>query len=369
MATREPLREASMSEYTVEQLLEFIEAETRRGQPLLMLVGKDLKNIDLSIDSIHRVMQKRGLTKADSPPWYSQRTGGVNLARFHLTGSHLEGADLRRADLQQAILAETYLWATNLEEAILVGADLREAEQLWDTNLKAAHLEYARLERIDMSQALLDGAYFCNARLDKTYMKSEQIAAGIGEERDRDYAGAHKAYVELKNNFKSTGYYGHASWAYIKERHMERQTYRSKESRARYLEERLNVLPTGSWRCRHQTVYRTWLHLRLWRFWLLNFAQDWLCGYGERPWNVLWWAAGMVFLFFPLLYWAFGAIYEADSFADYLVYSLLSFAKVTSVELHPTSLSGDFLRGAEVTAGLFLLALFVYSLGRRMSGT
>ena len=109
-----------------------------------------------------------------------------------------------------------------------------------------------------------------------------------------------------------------------------------------------------------------------------NWLQDATCEYGENPWRLGWWALACVVLFAALYYLAdlYGgapvtlaqAAGQPVSPFDYLSFSFMSFASMTFDRFQPASSVGAALASAEAMLKLALLSLFMYSLGRRMSG-
>lgn len=108
-----------------------------------------------------------------------------------------------------------------------------------------------------------------------------------------------------------------------------------------------------------------------------NWLQDATCEFGENPWRLGVWAAAAV-LVFAALHFMLDAFSPAPvSLAgahgpaplwDYLALSLQSFASMVFTRLEPASSLGAVLASVEALVGLGLLALFMYAMGRRMSG-
>jgi len=413
-----------MSEYTREEILEMIE---RVGGPEdLDLSGKDLSGIDLSPEAIAKELEEyRKQHLGDTPVWLPRVTEGIelheanlqkailreaNLQKASLVDTNLRGAELWRAKMQEA-----KLWGANLQEADLSSANLQGAELVWaslqeanlsnanlnkaalnmanlqnaklwranmeeanltEANLQEAYLARAKLrkaklqgahlERVDMYDVKsLDGAYFYGAFLDQTRMRKEQLGEDIGEDIAREYYKAKEAYLLLKNNFNQIGRYDDASWAYIRERQMEKMTYHRKLARTYYA--KTESLPEGispkSW---------TW-----WRFyvkytlkWLWDWIIEWLCGYGERPLNVVAVALGVLIIIFPFLYSLTGLAPRSGQNLlprDLFLYSLYSFASMEHPTLQATSWIAQLFTGLESLSGIGLLALLMYTLGRRIS--
>ncbi len=61
------------------------------------------------------------------------------------------------------------------------------------------------------------------AWMDRVRISHAQLGAAIPEELEKSYAVAQSTYLSLKQNFESIGDYEGASWAYRKERRMEKK--------------------------------------------------------------------------------------------------------------------------------------------------
>ena len=207
-----------MSEYTREEILKLI--EENGGPEGLDLSGKDLSGVDLSREAIAAELGKaRERAPDETPVWYNERTGGINLVganlqgtklsnanlqsayllcaslqSAHLINANLQGACLKEANLQGAILASAnlraYLEGANLQRAILWDANLQGA-YLVDTSLQGAHLREANLQGADLGRANLQGAHLRDANL-------------LGAElEDADLQGAYLWSVNLQGAFLS----------------------------------------------------------------------------------------------------------------------------------------------------------------------
>ena len=286
--------------------------------------------------------------------------GGANLRQ-----ANLRGATLQQTDLGYANLEEAYLASAKLQEADLRGARLQRASLLW-TDLRKANLGIAHLETLDMYYVeSMAGAYFQGTFLDRTRMRKEHLGAEIGEEVEREYDLAKEAYLLLKNNFNQIGRYDDASWAYIKERQMEKRTYHPKLARKYYAE--IEALPEGA-----SPKSCAW-----WRFYVkytLKWAWDWiiegLCGYGDKPGRVLR-AMLLLLVIAPFAYRLFGGLTHTDgrvaTALDYLVYSFDAFSRIVGTDLVPLTMWGHLVTGLEAFLAVLLASLFIYTLGRRIS--
>ena len=306
----------------------------------------------------------------------------AHLNSANLQHANMQGADLYRAQLQKADLKWAQLqgaepmwadfegadfWAARLDGADLTGAQLRGA-RFTNVTLRRARLRQAQLQNADFYYAnSLDGVHWYAAFLDRTRMSRHQLGEAIGDEQKARilntgdaYQEAMEAYLILKNNFNSIGRYGDAAWAHVKEQRMERAALR------RELD----------WRRLRTPAFSTTLGS-----WLLNLLWDKLTGYGETPQKPLLWAGGLAAILFPLLYWAIGAREDhARGFTswspsdidwagwgDSVVFSLASFGTLSFTQLQPDGTLPTVIAAFEAFIGVLLFALFVFTLGNRMS--
>ncbi len=87
---------------------------------------------------------------------------------------------------------------------------------------------HAIIENISMSSLRLEeGAEidFSGARLRNTNISREDVEGYIKQEKSKDYRAARDIYMLLKNNFRTIGRYDYESWAFTKEKEMERRSF------------------------------------------------------------------------------------------------------------------------------------------------
>jgi len=194
-------------------------------------------------------------------------------------------------------------------------------------------------------------------------MRRDQLGRSIGDEltahenpSPRAYHEASESYLLHKNNFLSLGRYEDAAWAYIKEQQMEKMAYRSE------------------WRAHGWHLWKAWGSL--WR-WLRNWSYELLTGYGERTWMPVLWAIAVI-LAFATGYAVAGNIspdFAGDpataqgshDFLDALTHSIGAFATIGFNTLEPLGWGARLLTAIESALGVSLFALFIFTLGNRMS--
>ncbi len=234
----------------------------------------------------------------------------AHLESANLTGAHLEGANLNGAHLQDADLAVAHLQGANLGDANLQG--------------------------VDLYQTHLEGVYIADARLHVTRLRRQQIKQ-VGEEKDRNYEDARRAYLGLKVNFREIGYYDDARWAYLKERRMERKSH-----------------PWHS------------------PYWLLSWIEDIFTGYDEKPQWIMSRLFPTIWLLFALLYWAGQGLGPVESYLSLRgvhTYLLFSLRAMVTLENSPFPLTevGLWLSAFEGALGIIAFGLLGFSVAKRIA--
>jgi uncharacterized protein YjbI with pentapeptide repeats len=218
----------------------------------------------------------------------------ANLKGASLESANLKGANLRDAELEEAIvgganLEEAILWCANLKGASLGGAELEEAI-VGGANLEGADLRGAKLARVDLQDTWsIKGVFFYRSMLGHTQLTKEQLGGAIGEELENKWIEAKEAYLALKNNFEQIGRYDDASWAYCKERRMEKRASWQKGWEA-FGEHRWCPAIRGIWKA------------------VIDQLVELACDYGEGIERVI---ATMLFLWivFAILYGIFAGVW------------------------------------------------------------
>ncbi len=366
-----------MARYSTEDILSKIE-QANGGHYRVNLADKDLSNIDLSSSSLGDIRTRRF---GEKPTWYSDRTGGVDLRgaflfKANLTGALLDCADLRGADLRQSRLNKADLTGAdlsnaNLKEANLKEADLRRADltntNLVGVNLEGANLTEANLAGVNLLAAKsLRGIHWYHATLDRTRMTKAQLGNTIGEEEEHEFEKAREAYLALKNNFRSIGRYGDASWAYYKERKMERLTHKPSLARKYFAHDLQNLSQSAGrkyWQLAAFHLHHTLLYLR-------DLAFEKTCDYGENIGRFLLITA-LTILLFTEAFWLTQGIGSANhiskNIVDYVIFSLASFSTVDLGGLDAVTTCAKVLKVVEGITGITAFALLMFMLGNRIS--
>lgn len=409
------LKDNEQPDLTAKQVLEAIQQQGSPSKVDLSLMK--MKGIDLSSDAIRLFVSEANQMGSTKLPWVTNLTWQIlpygtsidcqsNVVRLDLTGANLNHAILVDANLSGAVLTGTNLYWTyllkanlkgcnlyganlkrgqlqmaNFENALLIAADIRDAD-VTATNFHGANFEGCQLEEVDLrSVASLEGAFFNRSRLCKTQIVAETFGRGVGEEFRGWWREARETYITLKNNFIAIGRYRDASWAYMKERRMEGKTYFPTQEGSETVQEFVDSLSATSWlkEIRIVNLYRWYLYLKIFLLpgarinrmgYLLNRLEDFLCGYGEQPTKVLRLVV-LMWIVFPILYWISKGVArgsEPASFFDSVIFSFRASLAFSFGDLQPLGVMGNVLAAAEAFFGLALLALLIYTLGRRMAG-
>jgi len=334
----------------------FQEADLR----IANLQGADLKYANLQeTDLKYANLQEAILVEANLQ--------GAILVEANLQGAILWGANLQGAKLWGARLQEADLWDTNLQEAKLSDAKLQEANLL-GANLQGAKLWGAKLQEADLWDANLQGTFFSGAWLDHTAMARDFLGPAIGEELARDYPGARDAYLRLKQNFDDLGDYAASSWAYRKERQMEKICSAPWRARSFYGESQLGDSEESSLPAWHPRVL--WFYTRHTLKWLGDWFVELLCGYGESIGRVLAWML-LVILGFAAYYQVSHAVVTssqdaATSLWDHLIFSLGAFTTLQPARLQAARPSVELLTTIQAIIGIALAGLLGFVAGNRI---
>lgn len=259
---------------------------------------------------------------------------GINLVkRGSVRGYDLSGSDLYRANLQGA-----HLFNIRLENGSLMKANLCEA------NLHCAKLANTNLLGIKLFNAKID-----NIELGKELMQEEaaRVAAKKREaELEQDnYEQAEEIYRDVRKAAENGGLFELAGHCIHKELTMRRY--------------RMPLFSTKR---------------------MFSKMVDLLCGYGERPFNVILFSLGLI-LFCALGYFSIGVNYgdrllqintaasfseNIDEFFAVLYYSVVTFTTLGYGDIAPLGFARA-IAAFEAFVGSFTIALFVVVFVKKMT--
>ena len=308
----------------------------------------------------------------------------VDLSETRAGGAAFSSASLhrvvfRRAELMSADFSSAKLLECNFEDTYMPMSDWRGATVIRGTFARA-RLANARLEGVDFSavnEGGLHGVQWSEAHLDRTRLRRDQLGEKLAQEIEaesglRVWATREEPYLEFrlppdyrpdafriardeyaihKNNFASIGRYADSSWAYYKERTMERKR-----------------LLWSFWIEPYERKRDLWA-------WILNWVEFLLTGYGERPWRAAG-ASAVTILIFAFLYQWWDLVefnsacqkgWECHEFVGHLLYSGAAFVAVGSSVARVNSRLGEVVTILEAGMGIALFALLLFTLGNRIS--
>lgn len=346
----------------------------------LDLSGCNLSGVNLSKLNLEGIIL--GTLKIAVVASIEEMTGGANLEgavleRANFRKANFGRSNLKRAKFYHSDLSEATFWTADME-----GADLRETN-LTDANLYTAVLKDARLLGTCLKGANLNKANLVGAQLSirdvgskiiqesfedyKKYYERWYVTPDVKNRyKERDlkirYTHAIEIYLALKNAFLNAGRYDDASKAYFKERQLEKKTFAPWRAAIYYGEK----IHKGF---RFWSIKWWWFHIKYTMKWLIDWAAELSCGYGEKPLRNLSLAA-LTLIIFPWLYRISGGIEVADSqmtWLDYFIYSFGAFTTTGFSKYQPITPLAQILTSIEALTGISILALLMFTLGNRIS--
>lgn len=267
---------------------------------------------------------------------------GFDLLRVRPDGDlvcHLQGATVSEGRLDQP---EDAVACYDLTGATLGDVDL--------------DCEPATFDRYRFYRTRFDGFPFASYR---AVLRANrwQIHEYVGTPAESDSTeGLEHTYLEAKQGATGTGDSETASMFFVRELRFRRQRY-TEHARA----------------AEHSLTHRVDAALR----WATNGFLDLVAGYGERPQRTLVLALAVI-VGSALAYPAAGGLVTGEEVVSYgshglhaamdgFYFSVVTFATLGLGDVHPASDLGRFIAASEGLAGAFLTAVFVFSLGRRVT--
>jgi len=245
------------------------------------------------------------------------------------------------------------------------------------------------LENISLSLKLGKDAKvdFKNTRLRNTNIKRKDLEGHIIQENEGDYIQTKEIYLLFKNNFHSIGRYDDESWAFQKEKEMERKSFSFPYYK--------NILKEEDKKEKFPIL--KWIKKGDLKKWITSAFSNMVYGYGEKPWNVVKTALAIIIIFAisfsliglgnPEIIELKGAAIRSESgnivdltskgllknnvirnFPDSLYFSTITFTTLGYGDFRPLERWGRILAGSEAFIGAFMMALFVYTFARRTGG-
>ncbi|WP_372771540.1 ion channel [Pseudoalteromonas sp.] len=289
---------------------------------------------------------KSGLVLTEKLERYAHRGGllkGLQLKRADLTGLNLvnhqgKHFDLSYSNFYRANMQNAHLYNTCIRDASLMKADLRDS-----------NLHCAKLERTNLLGMKLAGARIDNMKLGQVLLQ-EELARKAEKQKDHESAldyfeQSEEIYRDLRNAAENQGLL---------------------EVSGKFNHKVLIMR-------RHQ--YPKWSRHRI-----ASKFFDILCGYGERPVNVIFFSM-MLIVLCALGYFTFGVSYHdqtvqfnpAHSLKDNMMalgnslyFSVVTFTTLGYGDITPLGYS-RLIAAVEAFCGSFSLALFVVVFVKKMT--
>jgi len=258
----------------------------------------------------------------------------------------------------------------------------------------------ALLENISLSLKLGKDAKidFKNTRLCNTNIKRKDLEGHIIQENEGDFIQTKEIYLLIKNNFHSIGRYDDESWAFTKERDMERMSKSFYSLLSKYKKYSLfkTILKKSNSFKRvivKLKIFRKWLFSKKSIKWFNLSFLDFIYQYGESPRRVIRFALIIIFLFAIIL--NFSGIVNSDrtnliiefikksqgdeytlrylgpilgNFLDCLYFSVVTFTTLGYGDFQPAVGLSRIFVSLESIIGAITMALFVYTFARRTGG-
>ena len=250
------------------------------------------------------------------------------------------------------------------------------------------YFKRAYLENTYLNIELVEGVSidFTDTLLKNTKIQKDKIENHILQEKEKKFSEAKEIFLLLKNNFHSIGRYDDESWAFKKEKDMERLSHSypfyMKELKRKDKKEKFPILK--------------WVKKGDLKKWIISSLSNIIYGYGEKPWNVIFSALAIIIIFAllfsvtgignPKIIELQGKIHPIPGtdmrlvskgvlqntkimrFSSSLYFSLITFTTLGYGDFRPLEGWGRILAGSEAFIGAFMMALFVYTFARRTGG-
>jgi len=402
----------------------------------------DLSNVDLSNMNTDELNLKGVIFGTD---WYTPHN-----IKAYLKGASFDNTDLRGANFIHVDLSGISFFAANLEYAILGVANCTNTS-FKRANLKGVNFYGARFDNTDFSESDLRCADFHSTYIGNIELTNANIGKKLVFEKKANYYNylkkhrvekrdfvrlifsrlnpARRQYIALKKIFMTNGQYEEASWAYFKEKMIERKTFspvnahkyygkdiikykvtnysldkllsieipeeivnklkaiinKREKNETDFLQELEKIIGQSD---RKKYGFDMLFYLKYpqkgfkifsirWQLffikyffkWIFAFSAEISCGYGEKPLRTIF-IAFFSIIFFAFLFKISGGIISTQSdmtYLDYFNYSLGTFTTIGFNNFQAVTPLAQTLTSLEAFSGISILALLMFSLGKRIS--
>jgi uncharacterized protein with PQ loop repeat len=201
--------------------------------------------------------------------------------------------------------------------------------------------------------------------LKETNFGRRELGETIIQEDNKDFIDAQYVYLILRQNFSTLGKHDDVSWAYFKERQMQRkfaslpqyirrtkaELERSRSYRRFWM---LSAFATYCW-----SISREYISLVIKEnFW----------GYGERP-SRIFYVANAVLIGYTIMYNFLGGLVSSQSIGwmDLFLYSLAAFVGSNHPTIIPETQLAQFVTYTETASGITVLTMLLFAFGQRIT--
>jgi hypothetical protein len=326
--------------------------QARAPQETLDLAGSDLRGIDLG--ELHFEDVAFGGPAGHAPARLARTSFGnssfvrclfahADLDQTDFRGCRLDSCDFRYATFSRAQLAYATIRFTDFYRATFADGTV-----LSDVDVELVSLESAQLEssvgpdwqsfrRRDRPPALVQESAADYAEFLKLTARDRPQQATVESAFASRLEDAARVYRRLSGLWTSRGQFHDAESAYVHSRRLEREAIGPRHRGAPF-----RPLP-----------------------WLLLWAADLLCAFGQSLGRVAAWIL-VVALLPGFAYWGLGGVDGADGLLDNLLFGASQLTASTPSELQPANRFVAWIGLLQTFVGVALLGLFGFVLGNKM---
>lgn len=404
--SRQPHRSVTL--YNDTDLNTLVSAEPLTRDALLALIASvdDLSQLDLSNANMRNInlsnLNLDGIKFGDY-----ERGVGADLTGAYLYSTSICHATLCYVTLTGAKLRQADLTCTDLRGALCDRADFREVDlkyvDFYRADLSDANLSRARLNGVNWYLVKLNQTLFQRVNLGKKLLWEDNSQYDVyaarlqarGSPLDTSLpwrlVRAAEIYDAFYANWQSMAQLSDAGWAYTRARRLRKRLHLPPYARWAYGESELgDVHVTGqhhegravSLPNTHPKVL--WFYARHLSQWLMDWAVEILCDYGESLWRVIFWMAAVLFLIGPALIGLAGGLLwpqealetllalpvnwqrSVYAYFQYFLYMINVFTTADFAQLEPANDLVRLVSGLMAIVGIFLAGLLGFVAGNRI---
>jgi Ion channel/Pentapeptide repeats (9 copies) len=249
--------------------------------------------------------------------------------------------DLRGLRIEETQIDKAYLKNVNLRWATFRDVGFKNARfvncNLSQAKFEDCYLRRAQFEKCDLVNSHFNACDFSQAAIVESridFASFSQCEIGLGNIRFRHDASAQamvRVCRSLKQNAISMGSFADAG-------HL---TYLEKSHERRALQGR------GEW-----------------ARWLGSLAQDWLWGYGEKPWRLVGLMGVNILVFGTALYWAHAL--PGKAWWEHIYFSGITYLTIGYGDLAPHGMLARFLAVVEGAVGIGTFGMLIASVTKKV---